>query len=492
MTGGADERKTGRTTGPDGTVLLAHDIRSAVSDVIGGVRLMDRDSLPAQARTQLDRVQSSAELLARLVEDLLDGAPRDTAGPVGNLNLRRFIDDELRRWHGAAQGTGVIVNTDLGGGLPDIVQLPLLPLRRIIANLMSNALRHSTGDRITLGTELLDDGTLNLCVQDNGAGLPDDMVWPPEQGDPPEGERHGMGLQIASAHARDMGARILSERSQMGGARVMLSIPKSVWSRIEEPGPDDMLPDLRGFRILVADDSGTNRMLVQVMLTRLGAECEFARDGIEALNWLARERFDLALIDVEMPMLGGLDVMQSERLRQARGVAPPTSMVAMTAYVRGDNKDAILEAGADGILSKPLGTIEMFGAAIWQFLKAAPDSSGWAPETAPALSAATLSELMRAAGPAQEADLLDRLREDLRIVERALTDALDRDDLPAVAAQTHVLLSLSSAIGALPTQETARRLNRLARDGQIDAVRATGKVCLTRLAQLRAELVHAN
>ena len=83
---------------PDGMQLLAHDIRSAVSDVIGGVRLMDRDTLPDDALQQLDRVQAASELLARLVEELLGGTPRDTVGLVGNLNLNRFLDDEVRRW----------------------------------------------------------------------------------------------------------------------------------------------------------------------------------------------------------------------------------------------------------------------------------------------------------------------------------------------------------------------------------------------------------
>lgn len=494
MTGHEDDRHDddggAAVQPPDVVQLLAHDIRSAVSDIIGGVRLMDRDALTLDARAQLDRVQSASELLARLVEDLLAGTPRDTEGPVGNINLNRFVDDELRRWHGAAQGTGITVKADRAGNLPDIVQLPLLPLRRVIANLMSNALRHSGGDRVTLGNDLAEDGTLTLCVQDNGRGFPPDVLAASPDFAVVSG-RQGMGLQIAAAHAQAMGATLHIGTSRMGGAMVILAIPRTVWSKLEQPLPDQDLPDLCGFRVLVADDSATNRLLVQAMLTRLGAECEQAKDGIEALNWLARERFDLALIDIEMPVLGGIDVLRSERLRQARGIAPPTSLVAMTAYVLRDNKDVILEAGADGILSKPLGSIETFGNAVWQFLSAAPDASFWTPETAPALSAATLSELMNSAGPAHQADLLDRLREDLALVEGQLQQALEEEDLEALGSHTHVLLSLSSAIGALPTQETARRLNRSARMGDIAGTAATGKICLARLAQLRADLATA-
>lgn len=473
--------------------LLAHDIRSAVSDVIGGVRLMDSQDMPPDARSQLDRVRSAAELLARLMEELLNGTPRDTVGPVGNLNLRRFVDDELRRWHGAAQGTGVTVKADRAGNLPEIVQLPLLPLRRIVANLMSNALRHSGGNRVVLGTEVHPDGTLTICVMDNGTGLPDEVKDVRADFDTPkkDGARHGMGLHIADAHARAMGATLTLGRGSLGGAHVVLHIPRSVWSRLEPPEAGSGVPDLRGYRLLVADDSATNRLLLQAMLTRMGAECELARDGIEALNWLSREKFDLALIDIEMPVLGGLDVMHSERLRQARGIAPPTSMVAMTAYVLRDNREVIIEAGADGILAKPVGSIEAFGKAVWHFLQDAPDASNWSPENAPALSAAMLSDLMDAAGPEQEGDLLDRLREDLAMVEVRMTQALDHDDLQALAEQTHILLSLTTAVGALPTLQSARTLNRMARAGDGAGALALGPDCLAFLGQLRADLATA-
>ncbi|CTQ31820.1 hybrid sensor histidine kinase/response regulator [Jannaschia rubra] len=474
---------------PDGMQLLGHDIRSAVSDVIGGLRLMDRDTLPPDSRAQFDRVHAASELLARLVEELLDGTPRDTAGPVGNLNLRRFLDDELRRWHGAAQGTGTGVTLDRAADLPEIVQLNLLHLRRIVANLMGNALRHAEGGRVTLGAELAGDGALSIRVTDNGRGFPPDLLpdlfKPAIRGD--DGiPGTGMGLHIASAHAEAIGGTLDARNGPHGGAQVTLTIPRDVWLRPEEP--EGGLPDLGGARILVADDSRANLLLVRAMLTRLGAECETARDGIEALNWLARERFDLALIDIEMPSLGGIEVLRSERLRQARGIAPPTSMVAMTAYVLRDNRDVIFDAGADGILAKPLGSIEDFGKAIRHYLDLAPDAAAWTPDTAPALSAVTLAELMRAAGPEFEGQLLDRLREDLEMVARNLKDAVADADLAAILSQTHILLSLSSAVGALPTQEAARRLNHAASREDPEALRAASRLCLSRLAQLRSDL----
>lgn len=477
---------------PASDQLLAHDIRAAVSDVLGGLRLVDGDALPDDARTQIDRVHAASELLARLVEELLGGGDAEGEGEVGNLNLARFLDDELRRWRGAAQGTGTAVRLEKGADLPATIRVGLLPLRRIVSNLMGNALQHAGGSRIVLGAEVRSDGSFAIHVTDDGPGFPADLlphVFEAQRRATGAGPGTGMGLHIAHARAAEIGGTLVAGRGPDGGARVTLTLPPASWRRDEE-APDD-LPDLAGCRVLVADDSATNRTLVQGMLTQMGAECELAADGIEALNWLARERFDIALIDLEMPVLGGVDVMRSERLRQARGIAPPMSMVAMTSHDLRDTRELIAEAGADGIIVKPVGSIRTFGRTIRQYVAANPDAADWAPELAPPLSAATLADLMAAAGPEFQDQLLERMREDLEMVERNLERALELEDGEALQAQTHILLSLATAVGALPTFSAARRLNRLARSAHPEATRAAGRVCLARLAVLRADLAQA-
>jgi CheY-like chemotaxis protein/two-component sensor histidine kinase len=474
--------------------LLAHDIRAAVSDVIGGLRLIDGDRLPNAEREQVGRVHAAAELLARLVEELLVGDAGDAGldQVAGNLNLHRFLDDELRRWRGAARPLGIGIRLDRAADLPEVVRLNGLHLRRVVSNLMANALRHGADGAVTLGADVRPDGALRICVSDEGPGFPPDLL--PELGRPAvRGHRSagtGMGLHIAAAHAEGLGGRLEMGNVEPHGARVTLTVPPDRWRR-EDPPPGGDLPDLTGLRVLVAEDSPTNQLLVRSMLERMGAECEVASDGIEALNWFGRERFDLAIVDIEMPRLGGLEVIRSERLRQARGVAPPMAVLAMTAYVMRDNRDAIHEAGADGILAKPLGPIETFGRTVKHYVEAAPDPSAWSPESAPPFSFATLAELMVAASAEDGPELLVRLRRDLADVEAALDAALASGDDPQVRAQTHVLIALSGAVGALPTLVAARRLNRLSRDGNVDAVRIAGKVCLARLADLRRELAAA-
>ncbi|MEM8850652.1 MAG: response regulator [Pseudomonadota bacterium] len=480
-------------TPPDSQALLAHDIRAAVADVIGGLRLIDIESFPAAEREQMGRVQAASELLARLVEELLIGEVEadEMETEPDNLNLPRFLQDELKRWRGAARPQGGIVRLEMAADLPEVVRLNGLHLRRVMANLMGNALRHGGGE-VVLGAEVYADGTLSLCVSDAGSGFPPDLLdrlfQPATKGHESHGT--GMGLHIAAAHAEGLGGRLRAENLPDGGARVTLAVPPTVWHQTSVPALDG-LPDLTGRKILVADDSPTNQLLVRSMLAQLGAECEVASDGIEAMNWLARERFDAALIDVEMPVLGGLEVIRSERLRQVRSLAPPMAIVAMTAYVARDNRAALREAGADDILSKPLPEIDVFARLLHHHLSAIPDPSHWRPDMAPTLNLAVLTELLQSVGPGEERALLDRMRLDLAQVETRLGAALEANDLPQIRTETHILLSLAGAVAALPTQESARRLNRLAREGDMEATAIAGKVCMGRLGALRHELAAA-
>ena len=162
---------------PDWRALLAHDLRAAMSDVIGGLRLIEPDSLPEAARTQIGRIHVASELLARLLEEALQDAPAgDAPEDHGALDLWRFLDDELRRWHGASRPTGTRVTLTRGEDVPRVVRIDGLALRRIVANLMSNALRHAPGGTIALSAALDPSGALRFRIRDDGPGFPEDML----------------------------------------------------------------------------------------------------------------------------------------------------------------------------------------------------------------------------------------------------------------------------------------------------------------------------
>ncbi|UWQ20177.1 hybrid sensor histidine kinase/response regulator [Jannaschia sp. W003] len=472
----------------DPVALLAHDLRAATADVVGGLRLLEGEALTPDAHAQVERVRASTELLARLVEELLGerGGAGGAARGDAVADLARILEDELRRWRGAGAPQGVAVTLTREALLPALLAVEPLALRRIIANAMGNALRHARA-AVELRAAPGEGGTVVIEVLDDGPGFPADVLDDPFRAARPGAGSvgTGLGLHIAADHAEWIGGRLEIRNRSGGGGAVALTLPAALaLAPVSEAAP----ADLTGWRILVADDSATVQSLVAGMLGQLGATSERAGDGVAALNWLARERFDLALIDVEMPVLGGREVIRAERLRQARGVAPPTPLVALTGHASPAMREALLEDGAEGMLPKPLPEIDVFGRMLAGIVEAAGGRLDWQPDAAPPLSAATLASLMMAAGPDHVGEVLARLRGDLADTEAALDAALRASDRQGVRFQTHVLLSLAGAIGALPTQSVARRLNALAHDGPDEAVRITGRICLSRLGELRTEL----
>jgi CheY-like chemotaxis protein/anti-sigma regulatory factor (Ser/Thr protein kinase) len=478
--------------------LLSHDIRSAVSDVIGGLRLIETQNLDASLRTQIGGVQAASEVLARLIEDALVHVSGEKQQPLlaSNLHLRRLLRDMERRWTMRGNLQGVTFTLDVSADVPDVIQLDRLALERVLANLIGNAVKYSGESNVRLNVLLASEKTLCFCVIDEGPGFSDAALARlfSANARPAEGALagSGLGLHISKQNADILGANLTITNRPEGGAKAVLEVPYEGWHGGSPHG--GAAPDLSAYRILVADDNDTNQLLLSQMLATMGAECELASDGIEALNWMGRERFDLALIDIEMPRLGGLDVLRAARNRQKAGINPRMPLIAMTAYVLRDNRDAIYAAGADGLLAKPLVSIESFGHALLHYIAAhssvplvSPIQIKAGPNAAP-YDVETLTNLLQIAGTEGAVELMDRLQADLTTVARGLRAAQVTGSLPDIRSHTHVLISLSSAVGAGRVHQRSQALNTAARQGNAEAVARDTPDLLVALKRLRDAL----
>lgn len=482
--------------------LLNHDIRSAVSDVIGGLRLIETRDLDPVLRDQLGGVQAASEVLARLIEDalLLVSGEKQQPPLASNLHLRRLLQDMDRRWSMRGTFQGVRFKTKVADDVPDVVQLNRLALERVLANLIGNAVKYAGEGRVSMTVSKSDTDELCFVVEDTGPGFSEAALSRlfAANARPDEGALagNGLGLHIAKQNADILGARLAVENRAEGGARATLEVPYRAWHGAAPES--NTAPDLSAYRILVADDNDTNQLLVSQMLASMGAECELASDGIEALNWLGRERFDLALIDIEMPRLGGLDVLRAARRRQSTGLNPAMPMIAMTAYVLRDNRDAIYAAGADGLLAKPLVSVESFGHALLHYIVSHKASQGTSQDLyevpqddgdeLACFDVATLDRLLEIAGADGGAELMSRLQSDLKNVEAGLRSGLSQRLLSEIRSQTHVLISLSSAVGSSRLQALTQALNTGARQNDVSAVERRAPAVLTHLAHLREAL----
>lgn len=448
---------------------LSHDIRSAMSDVLGGIRLVETARLDPEAQTQIDRVRAAADTLAALVDDALLTAAGETLinDEHRNLTVASWVKALDRRWSGRAAERGSQFTIRQHGPMPVRLTVSPITLDRIVGNLVGNALVHAAGGEVRVELHCAPDQGFEIHVADQGPGFPD-YVLDARQRLQASTTGSGLGLHIVRQLSAQIPAELtLSNEAHGACARLLIPPEKVDWKGAANSPP----PDLAGLRILVAEDNLTNQAILRQMLDDMGAETMFVTDGLAAMDALGRETFDIGLIDIEMPRLSGLEVM--EQVRATGGSVAKMPLVAITAYVLRDNREAIYAAGADGIIGKPIVSSDEFGRTILRHvgrpsgLPEAQDvltGSGLEPK----MDTDRLERLLEAAGEAGSAELLDRVVEDLSTVLEALDKGIAEGVVADIRAQTHILVAISGAVGADRLCQMAEVLNIAAKRRKMD------------------------
>jgi len=491
--------------------LLSHDILSALSEVVGGVRMLDASKVDDDARIQLERITASGEALARLLEGVLSEDKISVAGTSGsarNVNLSDFLEDTQHRWIGLAREKGIEFVVDKSSKLPAIITVDRMSLDRIIANLVNNAIKYTDAGTVTLTVYYNDQNDLCFDVIDQGRGFSDSAFERlfEFKGRPTDTTKPGigMGLFIAKDLSNRIGGDVTAKNLPDGGAAVSLQIPHKSWFdrsliRIHssDPVPDLALPDLSHLKILLAEDNTTNQMVASQMLQAMNAEIRVASDGVEALEFLKHQQFDVVLLDIEMPRMSGLELINN--VRGMRGKQAQMTLIALTAYVMRKHRERIYQAGADGIIAKPLMRIEDLGRGILEYHNR--NIPELALERAALLSEVDTSKqedretvvdriifdnLVEIIGPDSALELLGKLQADTDSVAQGINLGRRTLNLAELRTQTHILISVAGAIGATNLQTIAQRLNGAANRQDANDIDQLCRDCLSGLADLQA------
>jgi CheY-like chemotaxis protein len=194
-----------------------------------------------------------------------------------------------------------------------------------------------------------------------------------------------------------------------------------------------------------------------------------AADGVEALERFEEAAFEMVVVDIEMPRLTGLDVIRAIRAR--RDGRENTPIVALTAYAMREHRDRIGEAGANGLISKPITSIDALARGLAMHMTApaaAPAGRADAPEggsegaeaaEGPVIDRTVYEALSAAIGASMMSELLEKVAADLTNARNELSAALDPLDFAPIRAASHILISVAGAVGAVRLQRCARRLN---------------------------------
>jgi signal transduction histidine kinase len=357
---------------------MSHEIRTPLNGVLGMAQAMARDPLSDPQKERLQVIQASGATLLAVLNDLLDLSKIE----AGKLELERAPFDIEAVAAGAystftsmANAGGVSFSMEIaprarGRWLGDAVRV-----RQILYNLISNALKFTREGSVRVGIDAADDGALLISVADTGVGIaPENLPKVFEkfvQADSSTTRRFGgtgLGLAICKEIAAMMGGTIGVE-SRLGEGttfRVSLSLPRA--EAAGEPAAQPHLPEaevsagagLEGMRILAAEDNATNQIVLKALMQPLGLAPLIVENGELAVEAWAHERFDLILMDIQMPTMDGLAATREIRRREAETSAARTPIVALSANAMKHQIAEYLAAGMDAHLSKPIEAERLF------------------------------------------------------------------------------------------------------------------------------------
>lgn len=352
--------------------FLGHEIRTPLSGLLGLLQMATQEEDPAAAAGLVRQAFTCGESLLRLLSDVLDVCRLD----AGQLPLvdepfapAALCEGQAALFRPQAEAKGVALRLEALVPPAVLVAAPKARLEQIVANLLSNAVKFTDRGEIVL-TCRLEDGSgepwLALEVRDTGCGIPEELrqrlFEPYAQGvlETRLGRGTGLGLAIVQGLARRMGGQVTVESRVGEGSCFRVAVPVRSAAALDSPRACPS-PGKAGqsWDILVAEDDPVNQMVLRAMLERLGHRVWVVEDGAAAVAAVGARAFHLALLDVSMPVVDGL-----EAARRIRELCPDLPLVAVSAYGTPEDQRRFLEV-MDFSLPKPV-TLEALAAVLDQ------------------------------------------------------------------------------------------------------------------------------
>jgi len=306
-----------------------------------------------------------------LINDVLDMA-RVEAGELAihaeTFDLRATCETIVELFRAKAEEKGLALDLRVASQVAERHVGDAARLKQILGNLVSNAVKFTARGRVTLSVEAASeiDGTqaLTLTVTDTGIGFDAEtgrrLFARFAQADGSITRRFGgtgLGLSISQALTRLMNGEIEVASVPGEGSRftVRLTLPVGAVADLPAPSPDNVVLNAgRTLRIMLAEDHDINRRVVALMLEGLGVDLTMAVDGQDAVTRFRPGEYDLVLMDMQMPNMGGLEAIAHIRQAERDAGAKATPIVMLTANALPEHQIAGLTAGADAFLTKPI------------------------------------------------------------------------------------------------------------------------------------------
>jgi len=348
---------------------MSHEIRTPLNAILGFIEILREKEKDRENIEYLNIISKNSSQLLGIINDILDLNKIESGKlSIDPVNFsRNELESIYHLFRARALQKKIDFKFEITANIPEFLYGDILRIKQIIGNLISNAIKFTKSNKCVCVKIDYSKEDLIIEVKDQGKGIEkeklDHIFKSFTQEDSSVTREYGgsgLGLTISSSLTKMMNGKIEVESEVGVGSLFVVTLPLKEGNKVTHKDSLKHEEDFSGKKILVVEDNMSNQLFMRVLLGKFKVDFEMANDGLEAIEKFKSNRYDLILMDINMPNMSGIEATKRILELEAEFNLPHVPIVALTANALSGDKKRFLEAGMDCYLSKPLKKDELY------------------------------------------------------------------------------------------------------------------------------------